>query len=384
MPDALPPLQEHGRHAATKEAATLARLEDQVASQSLVIHDLSLQIEALRQENQHLTTVLDARDVREQQRIDSWDSLRHIFLQPSSSQCIILPPLAHLPTDESTEQGDGTTSDEPRPESDVPDVPAVPRGQNGSVDRAVTVTAETTGDAEPHATAATSDLSASLCSLHLIAPYLGVFTQLKTLRLSQAAADREAVEVLSAHMSPSVASLSLKRCGLRADDVQGVLALLAQERQALEELDLSGNAIGNAGASLLGAGLNPQHLPTQTLTALILSHCAIGRQGAEALCYALESNYSLSSLQLQNNQIGDGGSKAVGDMLLINTCLMSLNLSFNSISDTGIRKLAASLRSVREQRTPDGVVSSGLRVLRIAGAFAFPAPYPPLPSLILL
>jgi len=37
-------MQEQGRHAAAKGEATLARLEDQVASQSLVIHDLSLQV----------------------------------------------------------------------------------------------------------------------------------------------------------------------------------------------------------------------------------------------------------------------------------------------------------------------------------------------------
>jgi len=57
----------------------------------------------------------------------------------------------------------------------------------------------------------------------------------------------------------------------------------------------------------------------------------------------------------------------VGDLLLINTRLFELNLSFNSISDTGIRELAASLRSAREIKKPDGVQSSGLCVLRIAG-----------------
>ena len=164
--------------------------------------------------------MLDARDAREQKRLDSWDSLRHIFLQPSSAQSIILPPAACSETDELTDS-------------------------SASVDI--------------HPTEASSDFSASLCSLHLIAPYLGVFTQLKTLRLSQAAADREAVESLSAHMSNTVTSLSLKRCGLLPDDMQGVLALLAQARQELEELDLSGNPIGNGGASLLAAGTDAQN-----------------------------------------------------------------------------------------------------------------------------
>ena len=163
--------------------------------------------------------MLYARDVREQKRLDSWDSLRHIFLQPSSAQSIVLPPAAHSETDEL-------------------------KDSSASLDF--------------QSTEASSNLSASLCSLHLIAPYVGVFTQLRTLRLSRAAADREAVESLSAHMSNTVTSLSLKRCGLLPDDMQGVLALLAQGRQELEELDLSGNPIGNGGASLLAVGTDTQ------------------------------------------------------------------------------------------------------------------------------
>ena len=56
------------------------------------------------------------------------------------------------------------------------------------------------------------------------------------------------------------------------------MGVVASERlSALEELDLSCNPLGCAGASRLALALNPQHIATQHLTALILSHCAIAR-----------------------------------------------------------------------------------------------------------
>lgn len=69
----------------------------------------------------------------------------------------------------------------------------------------------------------------------------------------------------------------------------------------LDTLLLSKNALGDAGASALVAGLLSIGAPTS----LSLADCRIGDEGGRALAEALRAGESLTELSLQNNQIGD-------------------------------------------------------------------------------
>ena len=264
--------------------------------------------------------------------------------QPSSASSVTLPPMAS----EATSNGDTV-------------------GKPTTAATALRMGKPTKPIYDPTA----HESAESFCRLGIIAPYLQAFTSLTTLSLSGAAADRRALEAFSMNVPTTITSLALLRCGISGDEcMQGVLVVLAHpKRHLLRTLDLSANALGSAGASRLAGALN--RLPSLCITKLVISNCRIGRQGAEALCVALQHNTSISALHAQYNEFGDDGCTAVGDMLLTNTSLSSLNISYNNISDSGVRCLAASVASVREVLHPDGVTAKpGLTMLRIAGNMA--------------
>src|SRR6185312_12729189 len=81
---------------------------------------------------------------------------------------------------------------------------------------------------------------------------------------------------------------------------------------------------------------------------LNLSKCNIGNTGATVLAKALESNFSLSSLNLVYNEITHIRAKSILEMALdLNSSisLTSLDLYNNSIGDTGATALAKALES---------------------------------------
>ena len=124
--------------------------------------------------------------------------------------------------------------------------------------------------------------------------------------------------------------------------VTGVLSSLVDlltANTSLTRLDLSGNNIGDPGATLLA-----QVLQTNlTLENVGLSRILMGDAGASALAKALTVNTSLTRLDLSNNIIGDPGAISLAKALETNSTLANLNLSWIQMGDAGVISLAKAL-----------------------------------------
>ena len=72
--------QEQGRQRAEQDAFHVDNLEDLVAEQGNLIRELEGKVQYLTEENAALESALRAYEQMEQDRVESWDMLRHIFL----------------------------------------------------------------------------------------------------------------------------------------------------------------------------------------------------------------------------------------------------------------------------------------------------------------
>lgn len=92
----------------------------------------------------------------------------------------------------------------------------------------------------------------------------------------------------------------------------------------LQELVLSSNSIGDAGAEAVANGL-----PGSKVRRLDLECCGIGHLGAMAIADSLP-HCEVTDLYLHDNPIGEAGGRAIGDMLR-RSRLIDLNLSSTGI-----------------------------------------------------
>ena len=106
----------------------------------------------------------------------------------------------------------------------------------------------------------------------------------------------------------------------------------------LTDLNLSGNLIDDDDALHLGSAL----LTNEGLTTLNLSYNAIGNAGATELSAALKI-HKLAALSLGCNQVGPAGGSELGKMIRYNENLTSLDLGNNAIGDPGGHDLFDSL-----------------------------------------
>ena len=90
----------------------------------------------------------------------------------------------------------------------------------------------------------------------------------------------------------------------------------------LEELDISGNKLGDHGAELLSEGITN----TKTLRVLDISDNNIGPSGTTAIANALTNNTSLEELYMDDNAIGQDGATAIAKAITNNKTLKTLSL----------------------------------------------------------
>lgn len=143
-----------------------------------------------------------------------------------------------------------------------------------------------------------------------------------------------------------MAATSLVGCGLRDEDVQGILCLAPDE---LVDLDLRGNELTDAGAGMLASALQDEGCRIRSLQ---LWGNRVGAEGATALASALSLNRTLLYLNLGSQQLapeapnelcGDSVAAQFATALRQNVTLTSLDLRYLGMSDIGARSLACAL-----------------------------------------
>lgn len=165
--------------------------------------------------------------------------------------------------------------------------------------------------------------------------------QLAMLDLSGNELGSAAVAALAGAAQLQPAVLRLASCRLS----QGSAEALAQAPwlAELEELDLGGNELRDAGARVLA------DVPFSRLGRLALASCSLGKEGARTLLRSPHLS-RLRQLRLHQNAIGDGAAVAIARSRL--RSIEELDLQACRIGDDGIRELAASpnVRAARRWR----------------------------------
>jgi len=151
--------------------------------------------------------------------------------------------------------------------------------------------------------------------------YLDASDSMKVLRLDNCKINNEVVNLLAQ---------AFYRKNALKDDVNGV-----------EELSMTNNSIGSAGAECLGELLKSLDC---TLKRLDLSHNLIQGEGAKKFGAGLDQNHSLEELILDVNRFGEEGTMAIASALHNNTKLRKLGLEHNNVGTQGAFVLATNLR----------------------------------------
>ncbi len=166
----------------------------------------------------------------------------------------------------------------------------------------------------------------------------GSLLKLQVLRLKQITGTKAVVLVEALKGNSSLTELNLSGNNIGDHGATGLAGAL-KKNTSLRELNLFGNNIGDVGAAGLAGALDEN----SSLTWLDLSANKIGDDGTTALARALQKTTSLTVLVLSHNKIGDDGAYSLADALKKNTSLKWLNLSRNNIGDDGVTRVARAL-----------------------------------------
>ena len=150
------------------------------------------------------------------------------------------------------------------------------------------------------------------------------------------------------HYASNVA-IDLHHSNLNQKDASHIARMLYYN---IEHLYLSGNPIGDTGASLISEAVRK----TATLKTLILHYCGITSRGVEDLPRALAQNSSLEKLDIGDNNLGDEGISHVAKALIRNKQLKELWIGRCGITDKGAAILASAL-----------TINNSLKMLHIGG-----------------
>jgi hypothetical protein len=125
-------------------------------------------------------------------------------------------------------------------------------------------------------------------------------------------------------------------------------ALLSSPGCALTALDLSSNAVGDAGASALAAAL----ASNTSLVRLHLAYNRVGDSGAAALAAVLATHPGpWSALDVSHCRLRNAGLNALLDAALDNGGVMELGVEGHGATDRGLRTVAADVgRALAERR----------------------------------
>ncbi|KAL2077073.1 hypothetical protein ACEWY4_026577 [Coilia grayii] len=107
--------------------------------------------------------------------------------------------------------------------------------------------------------------------------------------------------------------LLLHKNDIKKDGCESLVWALTSNPSHLTELDLSGNKLGDSGATFISALLENKECKLQRL---LLNKCSITEEGCAALTTALTLNLShLMHLDLRGNTLGDSGVKQISALM---------------------------------------------------------------------
>lgn len=135
----------------------------------------------------------------------------------------------------------------------------------------------------------------------------------------------------------------LEDCGVSGEARCGALSKALRANSALTELSLAFNALGDAG---VGQVLQALQGPSCQVHKLSLQTCCLTEAGCGVLPGALRSMPALRELQLSDNALGDAGLRLLCQGLLDPEChVEKLRLEYCKLSAAGCEPLAAVLRA---------------------------------------
>ena len=114
----------------------------------------------------------------------------------------------------------------------------------------------------------------------------------------------------------TVKVLNMNNNGLTAQEAVAISDMMI----CLEELDISGNKLGDHGAELLSEGI------TNTKTLRVLNISQLGPSGTTAIANALTNNTSLEKLDMSRNKVGRVRARAIAKAISNNKTLKTLSL----------------------------------------------------------
>ncbi|CAM9423343.1 unnamed protein product [Ectocarpus sp. 13 AM-2016] len=155
--------------------------------------------------------------------------------------------------------------------------------------------------------------------------------------------DAGAIAIVASGVGPSGGFLldlwlSSNRVGVTG--AEGMAAALAKSPE-LRELHLSGNPLGNAGVPTLVKGA----VAGRRLRGLYVGGCCVSDNGAKETANALQTSLHLETLCLGHNTIGNDGASALARVLADNHALRRLLLPCNMLKAAGGKAIAAMLLS---------------------------------------
>ncbi|KAH3766080.1 NOD3 protein [Pelomyxa schiedti] len=122
-------------------------------------------------------------------------------------------------------------------------------------------------------------------------------------------------------------------------DMQEHHAEVLRNNHTLLHIDLSLNALGSQGASIIFQSLHGN----RSLLLLDVSRNDIGDVGAECAAECLLHNSTLRELRVSRNLIGPDGASRIAESLEVNHTLLKLNLSWNKIGEPGACSVSTAL-----------------------------------------
>ena len=135
----------------------------------------------------------------------------------------------------------------------------------------------------------------------------------------------EIIEAMTTH--PRLEKLALPRMNIGRNECRAVATLLRHADIELQELNLSGNDIGDEGTLLLANALSSN----SKLRTLDLDSNGVTARGCQGLAALLENpNCNLEELNLYINNVGDEGALIFASALVSNRKLKTLGLGTNN------------------------------------------------------